>query len=506
MEPILLVKGLRTEFSTPRGVVRATDGVELEVRKGEVVGLVGESGCGKTVTALSIMYLIPDPPGRIAGGEIWFRGINLLVGTEQEIVARRDDRGRTKVVRRERLIRKHRDRMNKVRGREISMIFQEPMSSLNPVLPVGYQIAEVLMYQRAREISDAVLSRGEPSPQDLEAFGRAASLADPRKRREVLAEFCAKTGLPLTRVTEILEQTGTPLDERVRRVARLARRRRVRNRWFARLLKKLDAVESDLIAREWRRLSGKAPPEGESGRLGLEAQYRSGRALYRLATSIPVVRRLLMRPIEREAERRVHDLLRMVRIPEPGKVYRAYPHELSGGMQQRIMIAMALACEPALVIADEPTTSLDVTTQAQILKLLEDLRSRLDSAILYITHDLAVVAELCDRVAVMYAGKIVEDAPAEELFAGPKHPYTQGLLESIVSVDKPVSWDTPLPTIPGTVPDLLHPPLGCRFHPRCKYAFDRCSKEEPRLLPAAPGHKVACFLYQAPEDGHARAP
>ena len=209
-----------------------------------------------------------------------------------------------------------------------------------------------------------------------------------------------------------------------------------------------------------------------------------------------------MRPIEEEARRRVLEQLKNVRISEPHKVYNEYPHELSGGMQQRVMIAMALACDPALMIADEPTTSLDVTTQAQILTLVRDLRERIHSSILYITHDLAVIAELCDRVAVMYAGKIVEEAPVGDLFAHPLHPYTEGLLESIVSLDKEVSSDAPLPTIAGTVPDLLSPPSGCRFHPRCKYAFARCKMEEPRLLPQGDGRRVACFLY---EEGGSRA-
>ena len=190
------------------------------------------------------------------------------------------------------------------------------------------------------------------------------------------------------------------------------------------------------------------------------------------------------------------EMLRGVGIQGPERVLKGYAHELSGGMQQRVMIAMALACDPALMIADEPTTSLDVTTQAQILKLIKDLRSRVNSAILYITHDLAVIAELCDRVAVMYAGKIVEDAPVDELFAHPLHPYAQGLLESIVSMDSlKVEVGAHLPTIPGTVPDLIDPPKGCRFHPRCKFAFDRCRSEDPRLLSRGTDHKVACHLY-----------
>src|SRR5947209_541474 len=409
-------------------MVRAADGVNLEIQKGEVLGLVGESGCGKSVTALSIMYLIPSPPGRIASGEIWFQGVNLLAGIQKEAYLRKGFRGKAKIVQNQGLLRKHRARMSKIRGREMSMIFQEPMSSLNPVLSIGYQIAEILIYQRRQEICNRLLSHHQLNDQDLELFREAVSNPDATERGRVLADFCLQTSLPVERVTTIIDRSGLSFDERVERVRRL----------------------------------------------------------------------------EEEARRRVLDLLKTVRIPEPHKVFQEFPHELSGGMQQRAMIAMALACDPALMIADEPTTSLDVTTQAQILKLLQDLRKRINSAILYITHDLAVIAELCDRVAVMYAAQIVEDAPVADLFAQPLHPYTQGLLESIVSLDKEVAAGAPLPTIAGTVPDLTNPPSGCRFHPRCKYAFDRCKSEEPKLIPQGANRRVACFLYDGGE-AHAGA-
>ncbi len=583
MESLLFVRGLKTEFSTARGVVHAVDGVDLEIGKGEVLGLVGESGCGKSVTALSIMYLIPQPPGRIASGEIWFRGLDLLAGTEGEVTVKKGRRGTVRLAHQDRLLRAHRARMNKIRGRDMSMIFQEPMSSLNPVLSVGYQVAEVLMYQKRREICDALLSRKELTSEDLDLFEQLVRTGDPTERDHRLAEFCVRTGIAAERISALVELTGLTMATRSERLQALARRRRVRNRWFVRFLKDFDAVETAHFDREWRRLSrgtlakvaahkfgaGRNPalrglpaltrvlmtenavrlvfasppteadrsliettirdelrgPEGpmyeligkvvlraegidfvykeETGRLRAEAEYRSRALSYRLLLSIPFVRTRLMRPIEEEARRQVLELLRLVRIPEPAKLYHEFPHELSGGMQQRVMIAMALACNPALMIADEPTTALDVTTQAQILKLIKDLRAGANSAILYITHDLAVIAELSDRVAVMYAGKVVENAKVDELFSGPLHPYTQGLLESIVSMDsrkvEPGAW---LPTIPGTVPDLVNPPKGCRFHPRCKFAFDRCAVEEPRLLGRGTDHKVACHLY---DEGGSRA-
>lgn len=582
MEPLLFVRGLKTEFSTARGIVHAVDGVDLEIGKGEVLGLVGESGCGKSVTALSIMYLIPQPPGRIAAGEIWFKGLDLLAGSENEIAMRTTRRGKPRLLRKDSLLRAHRARMNKVRGRDMSMIFQEPMSSLNPVLSVGYQVAEVLLYQKRQAICEALLSQKELSPEDVDRFRLLVQTVDPAERDHQLADFCVRTGLAVERVSSLVERAGLSMAERVEHLERLARRRRLWHRWFIRFLQDFDAVETAHFEREWRRLSrttlaktaarkfdasrnpgvrglprlthvsplegairltfepspteahrglienvvreGLHGPEGpmyeligkvvlqagfidlvfkpESSRLREEAEYRSRAVSYRFLLSIPFLRASLMRPVEEEARRQVLELLKLVRIPEPTKVYNEFPHELSGGMQQRVMIAMALACGPALMIADEPTTALDVTTQAQILKLLKDLRATSNAAILYITHDLAVIAELSDRVAVMYAGKIVENASVDELFAQPMHPYSQGLLQSIVSMDsRKVELGAALPTIPGTVPDLVSPPKGCRFHPRCKFVFNRCLTEEPKLLGRGTSHQVACHLYDEEAKG-----
>lgn len=579
MDPLLVVRGLKTEFSTPRGVVHAVDGVDLEIGKGEVLGLVGESGCGKSVTALSLMYLIPQPPGRIASGQIWFQGYDLLAGSRDEISLVPRTNKAPKVVRHDSALKRHRARMNKIRGREISMIFQEPMSSLNPVVSVGYQVAEVLLYQRRREICDALLSRKDMTKEDLKTFQRAVETADAEERDHLVADFCVGTGLPAEAITSIIERSGLRLEERIERVKKLAGRRKTGSRWFLRFLKRLDELEDHHFQREWERLSrlslgqpvsdlfSYAQTPDSSGlpkllrispgettmslyfqgvtsvseelRRGVESrvkqavaaspgsplrairgvaigpgcvelhfgsadpatlrkdtEYRSRSLLFWFLMNTPVIRRLLSRPLEAEAKRHVLELLKLVRIPEPTKIYSEYPHELSGGMQQRVMIAMALACDPAMMIADEPTTALDVTTQAQILKLIRDLRVRMNSAILYITHDLAVIAEISDRVAVMYAGKIVEDAPVDALFAHPMHPYAQGLLQSIVSMDsRKVEHGTALPTIVGTVPDLVDPPKGCRFHPRCPFAFDRCRKEDPALVLREERHKVACHLY-----------
>ncbi|HLE91675.1 MAG TPA: ABC transporter ATP-binding protein [Anaerolineales bacterium] len=328
-KPLLEVKGLKTYFYTEDGVVRAVDGVDFEVYPGEVLGLVGESGCGKSVTSLSIMRLI-SKPGRVDAGEILLDGENLLDLSEDEMI--------------------------KVRGNRISMIFQQPQTALNPVFRVGDQLSEVLSVH-----------------QDL---GR------------------------------------------------------------------------------------------EAGR------------------------------------KRAVALLKMVGVPDPERRVDAYPHELSGGMAQRVMIAMALACVPELLLADEPTTALDVTIQAQILDLMRDLRRDMGTSVLLITHDLGVVAEMAERVAVMYAGEIVEQTDVNSLFDEPLHPYTQGLIGSI-----PVLGEIKerLDVIPGSVPNLINLPPGCRFAPRCqariKYTCTICAEVKPELEEVKPGHQVRCWLYQNAE-GH----
>jgi oligopeptide/dipeptide ABC transporter ATP-binding protein len=317
----LQIQGLKVHFHTEAGIVKAVDGVDLDIFPGEVLGLVGESGSGKSVTALSILRLIPDPPGKIVDGSIVFKGRDLLKLSWEEIRA--------------------------IRGKEISMIFQEPMTSLNPVFTIGMQMME------------AVLSH-----------------------------------------------------ERVSR---------------------------------------------------------------------------------KVAFQRSVEMLDLVGIPDSANRMKDYPQQFSGGMRQRVMIAMALACNPSLLIADEPTTALDVTIQAQILELMLRLKSeRRDAAILLITHNLAVVAETCDRVMVMYGGKIQEVAPVIELFKNPLHPYTRGLLASLPAVGG--ARDKRLPAIPGNVPSIFDSLPGCKFETRCPERFDKCSVMEPQLIEASHGHWVRCHL------------
>lgn len=317
-EKLIEMKGLKTYFYTEQGVSKAVNGVDLEIYPGETLGIVGESGCGKSVTSLSIMRLIPEPPGKIIDGNIFFKGRDLSKLSQAE--------------------------MREIRGNEISMIFQEPMTSLNPVFTIGEQISEAIILHQKLSQEEAV-----------------------------------------ERSVEMLRKVGIPLPEQ--------------------------------------------------------------------------------------------------RISE-------YPHQLSGGMRQRVMIAMALSCDPALLIADEPTTALDVTIQAQILELMNDLKDKFNMSIMMITHDLGVIAEVSDRVAVMYAGKVVEYTDVNTLFANPQHPYTWGLLNSVPRLDKKVDR---LTTIPGIVPSPYDFPEGCKYNTRCPLADDKCLAAEPEMQVVEDGHQVSCW-------------
>lgn len=326
---VLHVKDLQTTFFTDSGEIPAVDHVDFHVREGEILGIVGESGCGKSVTSLSIMGLVPNPPGKIVGGEILFEGKDLVQMTEAQ--------------------------MRQIRGNDVAMIFQEPMTSLNPLFTIGNQMTEAL---------------------------------------------------------------------------------RIHNK-------------------DWSK---------------------------------------------KQIQERAINMLKLVGLPRAEELMKEYPHQLSGGMRQRVMIAMALVCDPKLLIADEPTTALDVTIQAQILKLMKELNERLNTAILLITHDLGVVAETCERVVVMYAGQVIEEAPTKLIFENPQHPYTKGLIQSVP--DMRYKKDR-LYSIPGNVPRPGSIRHGCRFAARCEFAFDRCLRENPDLYQTSENHQTRCFLYDEKEvDTH----
>ncbi|MCI4326266.1 MAG: ATP-binding cassette domain-containing protein [Thermoplasmata archaeon] len=499
--PVILdVRGLRTYFFTYDGVVKALDGVTLQVHRGETVGLVGETGCGKSVTAFSITKLIADPPGRIMDGKILFKGANLLFGVDREAKFKPVKKtNRVKVTRYYRRIKAGQDRMTAVRGGGISMIFQEPMSALNPIFSIADQISEALFLHRGIPIIEGLLkakTRGPEVEAALQAVADAARSGDRVAMRATAEAFGVATGLSTfgTQAYYLFRGTSGDPEPKIREMRKALRRVELsglqRNYLVQR--RRLLGLESQLKASFLE--------EMRTGKLDRNHRryIRSKRLGLKLSTiylGLWGIRGYARRPVTDEMFWQVVQHLEGVSIANPVQVARGYPHELSGGMLQRVMIAMALSAEPELLIADEPTTALDVTIQAQILELMRDLKSRIGTAILLITHDLGVIAEVADRVCVMYAGNVVEMGPVGELFKRPLHPYTQGLLSSIPRMDEP---DKKLESIPGSVPNLIYPPSGCRFHPRCPHAMPVCREKRPPMTVEGGGHTVACYLYNGP--------
>lgn len=421
-------RDLFTNFYTFEGVVRALNGVSIVIRRGETYGLVGESGCGKSVTVRSLMRIV-QAPGRIDSGEI------LLFLNEQS---------RTQGIE---IIQRTEAYMQSIRGCEISMIFQEPGAALNPVMSVLDQVGESFLFHRMGQMIDETVAR-------LDGEREAMHRASPRRALRKLQVALLKT-----------ERSGLKRDN--------ARQLEIDN--------ELNLLEDcqDEDARERKELLNRrrdrARPSGN---------------IASVARRVPLLRRY-RRPINATIRRHVVELLRSLGIPNPGNVVRRYPHELSGGMQQRIVIAIALACHPTLLVADEPTSNLDVTIQAQIVELIKELKRTSITSVLFITHDLGLVAEVCDRVTVMYAGDVSETATVRDLFQEPLHPYAQGLLASIPRAEQREE----LLMIPGAVPNLIRPPEGCRFHPRCPKRMDICTREKPPTVEHFPDHWVACHLY-----------
>jgi peptide/nickel transport system ATP-binding protein len=452
---LLNVRNLRISFVTRRGIVQAIDDVSFDVEPGETLGLVGETGCGKTQAAMAVMRLTAET-GIIEKGEIWFKGVNLAenIAREFKLVKKK----KSSVLKRDSAeLRKLEDKMVKIRGKHISMVFQEPMTSLNPVRTVGRQISEVLLTHELPRLADRIIARNQVTPAMIDELER--SIASRRSTNE--------------RVRELVRSFGIPgLEEQV---ASILSRRDLSDARRLQLIKGLrqEAAGSSLPFLRYVSANGKLP------------------IIHRASSRLPLVRRRFLGLLEKEAMNVSAELLSQVGMPNIAAVLRQYPHELSGGMRQRAMIAMAIAANPELIIADEPTSALDVTIQAQILRLLQDLKRTLNTAVLFISHDMGVIAEICDRVGVIYAGNLVEMAPVEDLFSDPLHPYTKGLLNAIPPFDRKVSS---LGLIPGSVPSLINPPEGCRFRTRCPYATERC-KEMPPSIQTKEGHSVRCWLY-----------
>jgi peptide/nickel transport system ATP-binding protein len=428
MEKLIETRDLFTEFNTFEGVVKALNGVSIVVNEGETYGLVGESGCGKSVTVRSMMRIV-QAPGRIADGKvvIFFRAEDRSRGID---IVRRSDAYLTSI-----------------RGDSISMIFQEASTSLNPVLTIGYQIGESFHFHRRAQMLEETIRE-----LDGELSGRVPFLARGWK--------CLQRSL-FTRELGVLASYEA----------------------------RIDGIDRELYGLEEAAAAAELKRRDLLNRRRDELREKS--ALAEFAKRVPFLRHY-QRRLERTVRRHVVELLRSLGVPNPERIADSHPHELSGGMQQRIVIAIALACHPVLLIADEPTSNLDVTIQAQIIDLIKVLKQTAISSVLFITHDLGLVAEICDRTSVMYAGDIAETAGVRELFRNPLHPYSQGLLRSVPKAEQ----SGELATIPGTVPNLITPPTGCRFHPRCPHCMEVCPETKPALIEHSPGHWVACWLYK----------
>lgn len=496
----LRVENLVTRFFTSKGIVKALDGVSLTVKKGEIFGLVGESGCGKSVTATSIMDLIPDPPGRILSGSVYVDDYNIL--NDLPKLAKINVKSETNVVvkRNKRLIKRHNFVISKIRGKKMAMIFQEPALALNPVLSVGTQISENILLHNRVEIANSIIRRETLSEDDVRGFYTEIK-SQKDDFRSYVNQWTRQYAVPEAE-DEIVNILNSGADEAMtlREIKEVVFRRKQGNdlqlittmRNYYREEESLFNLTLKLVEAEASNDANRVASlqqQIEDQRRNLKSQFSGFLFQKRFR------RRKFEGVFEDEARRRGIELLTLVNIGEPSRVYDAYPHELSGGMQQRAMIAMALASNPMLLIADEPTTALDVTTQAQILDLIRDLNKVTGSSVLFITHDLAVIAEMCQRLGVMYAGNLVEESDASEIFSNPLHPYTTGLLSSIPRADVRSRGEIKLESIPGTVPNLITPPTGCRFHPRCKFKMDICEEKKPALVSVEKNHKVACFLY-----------
>lgn len=500
-EAYLRIEDLKTQFFTSKGIVKALDGVSLSIDKGEIYGLVGESGCGKSVTATSAMDLIPDPPGRIIKGKIYIEGFNIIGDLDK--LAKIDVRSETdvRIKRNKRLIKRHNFILSGVRGNKVAMIFQEPFLALNPVLRIGEQIEETILLHDRVGIANSIARREQISGQNLnELAEQVLALEDEDARRKYITRWTREYGIPdieptinelfssskdrsfiLKQLDEIISEEKSGLD--VRSILRARDYYKLRDQMH-------DLSRALITAEEENKTSEISRIQDELSSLNSELRKYFG-----FLFSERFKRNGIERLFKREARKRAIELLKLVNIASPERIVDSFPHELSGGMQQRAMIAMALSSNPGLLIADEPTTALDVTTQAQILELIRDLNYVMGSSVLFITHDLAVIAEMCNRVGVMYAGNVVEETTVKGLFADPKHPYTMGLMKAIPRADKRRMEDTRLESIPGMVPNLITPPSGCRFHPRCKFKMDICDQKKPKLVEIEKGHKVACFLY-----------
>lgn len=496
-KPYLVVENLVTRFFTSKGIVKALEKVTFSVNKGEVYGLVGESGCGKSVTATSIMDLIPDPPGRILEGKVYIDGYNILNDLSKLAKVTINSETDVRIKNNKRLQKRHNYIMSKIRGKKIAMIFQEPALALNPVLKIGEQIIENIMLHNRVEIAESIIRRENLGEKDVVEF--LDSLKKHKNDEKRFINTWTKDNAVAELEDAIIELIKTESSDEFKEAELLTLINSQKKKTDIGLVSLMQDYykDNDALLDLYLKLS-EAEGIGEDTS-SLEEEIKEYERAIRdsyssLRLKMVFFRRRYDELFSVEARKRAIELLNLVNIAEPTRVINEYPHELSGGMQQRCMIAMALASNPKMLIADEPTTALDVTTQAQILDLIRDLNKIIGMSVVFITHDLAVIAEMCTRVGVMYAGNLVEEGQVNEVFSKPLHPYTSGLLATIPRIDADTK-ELKLESIQGSVPNLIKPPNGCRFHPRCKFKIDICSEKKPRLVEVSNGHKVACFLY-----------
>jgi oligopeptide/dipeptide ABC transporter ATP-binding protein len=447
LENTLTVSDLKVQFYTRRGIYRALNGVDLQLKQSEVFGVAGESGCGKTTLGLTIIGLLPRNAAVTAGKAVLL-GQGDMVATLRNFASEEPDK--FKIRQSENVMKKVNKELADIRGTKISMVFQDPMTSLNPVLQIGFQVAETVITHNPVSLAQRKLARSRATRDDIEQIMKLL-----------------KDGADEPAITKYAESRG------------------------------LSGIE-DQVLNVWRRSDlgeakkGKIIMSLHSEKLGsferLVLQTVEKRNSIGGWMSIPGISRAVKHVLSKEGYIKATELLSMLEVPNPDKVVKMYPHELSGGMRQRIIIAIALANNPELVILDEPTSALDVTVQAQILELTRHLKHRFNTSFMFISHDLSVLTEVCDRICIMYAGKIVEMAPTEVVFNKPLHPYTRMLIKAIPTID-----GNEIQGIGGAVPDMRNVPTGCSFHPRCPDATDKCKTMEPEMVEVEEGHFVSCF-------------
>ena len=447
MDHTLKISDLNVQFYTRRGTYRALNGVDLSLVQGEIFGVAGESGCGKTTMGLAVIGLLPVNAAVTAGKVIFLDERDLMASLRKENA---DGTDKFNLRQSERVVKRTNKELANVRGSKISMVFQDPMTSLNPVLQVGFQIAETVITHQPMSLVERKLARSRATQDDTE---RILKLLKEGADETVISKYAESKGLRGIE-TQVL------------------------NVWRRNDLG--EAKKEKII------LSLNSEKLGSFEKIVLESMEKEKNMPAWL--KVPGISRAAKNVLLREGYTKAVELLSMLEVPNPDKVVKMYPHELSGGMRQRIVIAIALANNPDLVILDEPTSALDVTVQAQILELTRHLKQRFNTSFIFISHDLSVLSEVCDRIGIMYAGRIVEVAPTDSIFNNPIHPYTKMLTRAIPRIE-----GYEIQGVGGTVPDMRKVPLGCAFHPRCPDATEKCRTMKPEMMEVEEGHFVACY-------------